>query len=39
MSPFHDFESLVDPALQGELDDIEAGIIDGTITIETPSAP
>ncbi|MFB2581292.1 BMP family protein [Herbiconiux sp. P15] len=39
MSPFHDFESLVDPTLQGELDEIEAAIIDGSITIETPSAP
>ncbi|AXH37086.1 BMP family ABC transporter substrate-binding protein [Humibacter sp. BT305] len=39
MSPFHDFESKVAPTLQGELDDIQAQIIDGTITIETPSAP
>ena len=39
MSPFHDFESKVDPALAGELDTIEAGIIAGDIPIETPSAP
>ncbi|MGA1835782.1 BMP family ABC transporter substrate-binding protein [Herbiconiux sp. 11R-BC] len=39
MSPFHDFASKVDPALQGELDTIKAGIIAGSITIETPSAP
>ena len=28
-----------DPALQGELDTIQAGIIAGDIPIETPSAP
>ena len=39
MSPFHDFESKVAPGLQGELDDIEAAIIAGDITIQTPSAP
>jgi basic membrane protein A len=39
MSPFHDFESKVAPTLQGELDDIQAGIVSGDITIETPSAP
>jgi basic membrane protein A len=39
MSPFHDFESKVAPTLQGELDEIEAGIVDGTIAIDTPSAP
>ncbi|WP_440708209.1 BMP family lipoprotein [Herbiconiux sp. YIM B11900] len=39
MSPFHDFESKVAPTLQGELDTIQAAIIDGSLTIETPSAP
>ncbi|GLK17827.1 BMP family lipoprotein [Herbiconiux flava] len=39
MSPFHDFESKVAPTLQGELDTIEAGIVAGDITIDTPSAP
>jgi basic membrane protein A len=39
MSPFHDFESKVAPELQGELDEIEAGIIAGDIAIDTPSAP
>ena len=32
-APFHNFESLVSPDLQGELDAIEAGIIDGSIPV------
>ncbi|MGX5680826.1 BMP family lipoprotein [Schumannella luteola] len=32
-APFHNFESLVSPDLQGELDEIQAGIIDGSITV------
>ncbi|RFA07691.1 BMP family ABC transporter substrate-binding protein [Subtercola boreus] len=39
ISPFHDFESKVDPALQGEIDALQASIIDGSITIDSPSAP
>ncbi len=39
IAPFHDFESKVSPDLQGELDTIKAGIIDGTITVESPSTP
>ncbi|MGV8873592.1 MAG: BMP family lipoprotein [Rhodococcus sp. (in: high G+C Gram-positive bacteria)] len=39
IAPFHDYESKVDPALQGELDEIRAGIVDGSITVESPSAP
>ncbi|WP_255122876.1 BMP family protein [Rhodococcus sp. 14-2470-1b] len=39
IAPFHDFESQVDPALQGELDTIKAGITDGSITVESPSSP
>jgi basic membrane protein A len=39
IAPFHDFESKVDSSLQGELDDIKAGIIDGSIEVESPSAP
>jgi basic membrane protein A len=35
LAPFHDFESKVSPDLQGELDDIQAGIIDGSITVES----
>ncbi|KQQ10479.1 MULTISPECIES: BMP family lipoprotein [Rathayibacter] len=39
IAPFHDFESKVSPDLQGELDAITEGIIDGSITVESPSAP
>jgi basic membrane protein A and related proteins len=39
LAPFHDFESKVDPALQDELDAIKAGIIDGSIKVESPSSP
>jgi len=39
IAPFHDFESKVSPDLQGELDTIKAGIIDGTIKVESPSTP
>lgn len=35
LAPFHDFESKVSPELQGELDEIKAGIIDGSITVES----
>jgi len=39
LAPFHDFESKVDPGLQGELDTIKAGIVDGSITVTSPSEP
>ena len=39
IAPFHDFESKVSADLQGELDTIKEGIIDGSITVESPSAP
>lgn len=39
VAPFHDFESKVDPGLQGELDAIKAGIIDGSIAVTSPSSP
>jgi len=39
IAPFHDFESKVSPDLQGELDTITAGIIDGSIEVESPSTP
>jgi basic membrane protein A len=35
LAPFHDFEDRVAPELQGELDAITAGIIDGSITVES----
>ena len=35
LAPFHDFESKVSPDLQGELDKISAGIIDGSIPVKS----
>ncbi|PPF90148.1 BMP family ABC transporter substrate-binding protein [Subtercola sp. Z020] len=39
ISPFHDFADRVDPALQSEIDALQAQIIDGTVTLDSPSAP
>ncbi|MBK5238355.1 MAG: BMP family ABC transporter substrate-binding protein, partial [Actinomycetales bacterium] len=39
LAPFHDFASKVKPGLQAELDAIKAGIIDGSIKVESPSSP
>ncbi|GAA4175393.1 BMP family ABC transporter substrate-binding protein [Gryllotalpicola koreensis] len=39
LAPFHDFASKVDPGLQGEIDKIKAGIIDGSITVTSPASP
>jgi len=33
LAPFHDFESKVSPTLQSELDEVKAGIIDGSIPV------
>ncbi|MBS2939151.1 BMP family ABC transporter substrate-binding protein [Nocardioides sp. J2M5] len=35
IAPFHNFEDKVSPDLQGELDDIKAGIIDGSIKVNS----
>ncbi len=35
IAPFHDFASKVDSGLEGELDKIKSGIIDGSITVKT----
>ncbi len=35
LAPFHDFESKVSPDLQAQLDEIAAGIIDGSIPVES----
>ena len=35
IAPFHDYESKVAKGLQGELDKIKSGIIDGSITVDT----
>ena len=39
ISEFHDFESKVNPDLQAELDEIKAGIIDGSIDASSVSSP
>ena len=39
LAPFHDFEGSVSPDLQAELDAITAGIIDGSIPVESPASP
>jgi basic membrane protein A len=38
ISPLHDFASKVDPGLTGEIAKIKAGLIDGSITADSPSA-
>lgn len=35
IAPFHNFEDKVSESLPGELEEIEAGIIDGSITVES----
>jgi basic membrane protein A len=35
IAPFHNYESKVDPALQGELDKIKTGIKDGSIPVKS----
>jgi basic membrane protein A len=39
LAPFHDYEGEVSPDLAGELEAISAGIIDGSIAVESPSSP
>lgn len=39
IAPFHDFEDKVNDTLQAELDEIRAGIIDGSIDASSPSSP
>ena len=35
IAPFHDWESKVSPELQGKLDEVKAGIIDGSIKVKS----
>ncbi|GAA3680881.1 BMP family ABC transporter substrate-binding protein [Nocardioides ginsengisoli] len=35
LAPFHNFESKINPALPGELDKVKAGIIDGSIKVNS----
>lgn len=39
IAPFHDFEDSVSDTLQSELDEIKAGIIDGSIEVTSPASP
>lgn len=39
LAPFHDFEGQVDAGLAAELDEVEAGIIDGSIEVTSPASP
>jgi basic membrane protein A len=39
ISPFHDYESKVDPALTGEIEALQKKIVDGEITVDSPSVP
>jgi len=39
LAPFHDFASKVDSGLKGELDKVKAGIVDGSIKVDSPSSP
>lgn len=39
IAPFHDFESKVSPTLGAEISALQAGIVDGSITVESPSKP
>ncbi|WP_104127404.1 BMP family protein [Cryobacterium sp. Y57] len=39
IAPFHDFESKVPATVIEDIDAIKAGIIDGSITVESPASP
>jgi len=39
VAPFHDFESMVDAELAGELEALIAGIIDGSIEVTSIATP
>ena len=39
IAPFHNFEDKVDEGLQAELDEVKAGIIDGSIEVTSPASP
>jgi basic membrane protein A len=38
LSPFHDFSSKVPSSLQSDLDAVKAGILDGSIKVDSPSS-
>lgn len=39
IAPFHDFESAVDPELAAQIEELIAGIIDGSIEVTSPASP
>lgn len=39
LAPYHDFEDQVDDGLKKEVEDLKQQIIDGEITVESPSTP
>ncbi len=39
LAPFHDFESLVDPELQAQIDELIAAIISGELVVDSPATP
>ncbi len=39
LAPYHDFEDKVDDGLKKEVEDLKQQIIDGEISVESPSAP
>lgn len=39
IAPYHDLADRVSPALQAELDGLRAAIVDGTLTVDSPSTP
>jgi basic membrane protein A len=39
IAPYHDFEDEVPDELKQEIDDLRQQIIDGSLTVESPSSP
>lgn len=39
IAPYHDLSDRVSPALQAELDGLRAAIVDGTLSVDSPSTP
>ena len=39
IAPYHDLADRVSPKLQAELDGLRAAIVDGTVTVDSPSTP
>jgi basic membrane protein A len=39
LAAYHDLANRVSPKLQAELDGLRAAIVDGTVTVDSPSTP